>query len=86
VSTFAPCGVSALAQTVRDLACIARLLTPVLVALAEWGGATTTSEIARRCEATDRDVRMALFLLEEQGLIESRSFAITEEGRRALKT
>lgn len=79
-------GVTALAQTTRDLACVTRLLVPLLETLGEWGGSTSIGELVSKTGAEERDVRMALFVLEENGLAKSRTFGITEEGRCALKT
>jgi transcription initiation factor IIE alpha subunit len=74
-------GVPPLQRAMRDLAATARSLTPVLEALK--AGCIAVDEIARKLNMTEGDVRSALFVLEESGLVTSTAYRLTQEGRSA---
>lgn len=78
-------GVRPLQQAQRDLAALSRALAPVLARVVRTGSAAV-SDIARDIGMSDADVRRALWVLEDSGLVMSQTYRATEDGRRATKT
>lgn len=66
----------------RDLALAARTLIPVLEALDDKPADVVV--LARKLDMREADVRRALFILEDAGLVRSTTFTRTDEGTGAL--
>lgn len=74
-------GVPPLQQSMRDLAACSRNLVPVLEALRS--GCVAVDEVARELKIDATDVRAALYVLEDRGLVTSTAYRLTPDGRRA---
>lgn len=78
-------GATPLATTQRDLAVIARSMTPVLAVITEYRRPISIAEVAAKSGLDSHDVRHALIALEGIGLAETTHFQVTDPGIRASK-
>lgn len=78
-------GATPLATAQRDLAVVARSMTPVLAVLAEFRRPISIGEVAQKSGLEAHDVRHALIALEHAGLADTTHFQVTENGIRATK-